>query len=374
MRLEKKILLTWLAIFVLLRLAMEVPHRDFGWIGFVNVFTQSLMALICYHLFRMSRGSQMLLWLNFTVLFGLTPFMLLSSYIGTSILPGDARAQFYTHLYLNHVIPPLMSAFTIVFIGIDYYFRTNAPLRKYLAAAAIAVMVVTPFLGRNAVNPRSIYEEPAYRDFRVVKWMAGELTGNGVDPTPAAIRAGLIEHGWDAKTPDQISEKVDTYAPYLSDLNYTTLFWRPVEISVAGVHAVGAGIIVLLLISIYRSGRPVQSYLDKILLGLGVAECLEVFHHLGFAYSDTLAGYSTLAHAGQYFTILILLALTGVLALKLRFLAIGAGSYYELAIAKHPRETTRLIDDIDKLVLTAFFPGGPRGTLAQQQPTEKPEG
>jgi hypothetical protein len=59
--------------------------------------------------------------------------------------------------------------------------------------------------------------------------------------------------------------------------------------------------------------------------------------------------------------------------LKLRFLARGAGRYYEMAIATRPQETTRLIDNIDRIILTTFFPDRNKGTLAHQQPTEKTE-
>jgi len=374
MRLEKKILLTWFASFVVLRAAMEIPHRDFGWIGYVNIFIQVLMALICYQIFRMSRGGHKPAWLNFTILFGLAPLLVLSSYVGTSILPGGEIARFYTHLYVNSVFLPFMTILSVTYIALDYYFRTAGPGRKYLFSVVFAVLALAPFLGRDAVHPVSIFREPAWQEYRHIKWTSDELTKEGIFPTPKAIAGKITQLGWDGRTPEEIRKKVNVIFPFLEGQNYTMLFWRPVHLSIAGVHGVSVGIIIMLLISIYRSDRPTYAYMDKILLFLGICGILEIFHNLGFAFSDTLAGYYRLSEVGQSFTILFFLVLTGVFSLKLRFLARGAGSYYDRTLAMNPQETTRLIDDIDKLVLTTFFPGRKPGTIAHQRPTETTEG
>jgi len=371
MRPERKILILWFAAFVLLRAAIEVPHTDFGWIGFLNILVQVLMGLICYQVFRLSKGSQRPVWLNFTILFGMAPVLALSSYVGTSILPGDLAARFYTHLYIDNIFLPFISTLAVVYIALDYYFRTSGTGRKYLFSIVIALTVLAPFLGRDAVRPVSIFQEREWQEYRTVKWAAGVLSGEGIEPTPEAIAGKLIGNGWDGRSPAEITEKVGILSHYLVDENYTMLFWRPVQISVAGVHGVTIGIILMLLFSIYRSNRPVHAYMDKVLLIFGISESLEVFHNLAFASNNTFSEYVGLSHAAQIFTMVFFIALIGIFALKLRFLSRGAGRYYELAIASHPQETTRLIDDIDKLVLTAFFPGGKRGTLAQQHPPEK---
>jgi len=371
MRLDKKILATWFVIFLLLRVAMEFPHTGLEWVGFVNIFIQTLLALVAYHIFRLSRGSQKLVWLNFTVLFGIAPLLALSSFVGISILPGDLKAQLFTHLYITKILLPLITLLAVFYAGADYYFRTSGTVRKYLFAAVMAIITLSPFLGSYAIDPKNIYLEPDFKDFNVIKRAAGTLVKEGIDPSPEAITGRLTAGGWDGRTAESIRERVNTLSHYLVDGNQTALFWRPVEIGVAGTHMVGAGV---LLFSVYSSARPHHAYLDKILLAFGVAEILEILHHIKFAYSDSLAGYNSIFQAGQYFSIFLYAGLAIVLSLKLRFLAGGAGRYYELAIATHPNETTRLIDDIDRLILTSFFPGGKRGTLAQRQPKEKAEG
>jgi hypothetical protein len=374
-RLEKKILLYWFLAFVGLRVAVEFPHDDFGWIGFINIFVQVLLALICFQIFRLSKGSQKPVWLNFTMLFGVAPLLVLSSYIGVSVLPGNRVAQFYTHLYVAEVFLPFMMLLSVVYLAADYFYRPAGTGRKYLLSVVVAIIALAPFMGRDAVSPVSLWREPVYQEYRTVKWHSEALAKEGKESSPDAVAASITAAaGWAGKTPGQVSERVNDLFPYLRDQNYTLLFWRPVHFSVAGVHAVNVGIILLLLVSIYRSGRPVQSYLDKILLVLGICGILEIFHNLSYAFSTTMAGYQDLLEAGQYFSIFFFLLLTGVFSLKLRFLARGAGRYYEAAIATHPDGTTRLIDDIDRLVLTTFFPVGRRGTLAHQQPTEHPEG
>ncbi len=363
MRDETKIFLYWILSLVIIRVALEFPHRELPWIGLVDAAVQILLLILAIRLSILSSGTQRGAMLNLALLFGYALPLMLSSFMGESILPGNPYAPTYTHLYVNKIGAAFISLLTVIYFTTSYLSPRRRSVFQYLLSATLAAGVLALLFGAYAVNPRSLSAEPDYADLVSIGVAEETLTVAGSPVKPETIARELIGTRWKDRSYEDALLRTTAMMPYLGDGWVQNLYWKPVEIREAVANLFCVSVILVVLVRIYRSGNAYSAYLDKILIALGLFHCVEAFHALSSAYSPSWDNYLALREAGHYFTILILLFMIVILNFKIRFIAVGAGQYYERAIAAQPLGTTRFIDEIDVLVLKTFFAKPPHRTM-----------
>ncbi len=339
----------------LVRVGLEFPHREFQWIGLVDAAAQILLFILALAVAVISKGVQRWAMVNLALLFGFVFPLLATSFVGESFLAGDMYASAYSRLYVNFVGLAFVSIVTVLYFTSAYLFHRRGTLFHYSLSATVSAGLVMLLFGSYIVEPSALSAEPDYADAAWVNITHDALEASGTPPTPENITRALIAGTWKGRTYADALPRTIAVLPQLEEGRLHTLYWKPVENRMAAVSFLCLVVIILVLTKMYGSGLAYSAYSDKILIALGFMFAIEAFHSYISARNFSLANYMTLLEAGHYFTILVLAITIAILNFKLRFSALGAGQYYDRAIATNPAGTTRFVDEIDALILRTFF-------------------
>lgn len=355
MRNEIKIFLFWILALVLVRVGLEFPHREFQWIGLVDAAAQILLCILAIAIAAISRGTQRWAMINLAVFFGFVLPLLATAFVGESIFPGDPFARAYSHLYVNFVAMAFVSMVTVIYFASAYVLPRRGTLFHYSVSIPLAAGLLMLSFNPYITDPASLSAEPDYADAAWVGKVHDSLATSGIAATPESITRTLLDAKWKDRTYAEALPRTVEMLPHLDDGRLHTLYWKPIWTRMAAVNFLNLIVIVLVLTKMHGSALAYSAYSDKILIALGFIFATEAFHAYISAQAFAWANYMSLLEAGHYFTILIMAITIAILNFKLRFSALGAGQYYDRAIALNPAGTTRFVDEIDALILRAFF-------------------
>ncbi len=339
----------------IVRAALEFPHREFQWIGLVDAAAQILLLILALAIAIISKGVQRWAMINLAIFFGFVLPLLATAFVGESIFPGDPYARAYAHLYINYFAMAFVSMVTVIYFASAYLFPRRGALFQYAVSIPLAAGLLMLAFGPYITNPAGLSAEPAYADAAWVGKVHDSLRTSGSAATPESITRALLDVKWKDRTYEEALPRTIEMLPQTEGGRLHTLYWKPVSTRMAAVSFLNLIVIVFVLTRMYGSGLAYSAYSDKILIALGFIFATEAFHAYISAQAFAWANYMALLEAGHYFTIFIMVIAIAILNFKLRFSALGAGQYYDRAIASNPAGTTRFVDEIDALILRTFF-------------------
>lgn len=362
MKLELKTLSVWIALLAVCRLALLYPHRYIDDMAFLNAGLQLLLFVLCVFIAWNSTRGQRYVFLNFALFFFFVVPMLISSFIGLSLLPASKYATVYYTVYINKIGLNFILLLAIIYAVIDYLWAAKKTTLKYTAgillAGGICAMSFYPVLD----TPLSLYSAPEYVTFRQMKDAERTLSASLHHmPTNAEIseeigrQEGQTQVGQQTRTNFQNNSVIEKLRPYLDNGGETAIFWKPVNLAAIYINLVVICTILLCLVLIYRKGIPHSAYTDKILIVFLLLCALNVLHTYGAIYSISPDAYQAVLKIAHFITIVCSLLLVYAFDLKLRFVLSVAGKYYDEAIWKSPEKVTRYRDEIDYLISKTFF-------------------
>jgi len=367
---ERRILLLWAMLFVILRLVLFLPHREADWIGLVNTGLQVLLSLLCFSIFLKTRGARKFAALNFSLFFAFAVPLFLSPFIGSALFTGVHNAPFYYHFYVNKIGLHFLFIFPVCYVVFDFFLLHKSTTMKYLFSSMVSAIVIVILFGSLLISPLSLRNVPEYVRFQHLKSVSSSLEKElGRTPSQEEIGAAWVneERVKDAGDPDPQREQISVLMQYLQGGGESVLFWRPVELRCIYAEIVALIIISVFLIASYMSHISYSAYFDKVLILFLAVTVLEMVHRIGYIQTTSQALYLSFFRIGEYFSIMILVVLAYVFDLRLRFSSSVTGRYYEAALEHSPGMITRWRDELDNLILRTFTrgkdPAGPHQFL-----------
>jgi hypothetical protein len=339
-----------------------------------------IVAILAIQLVKIElESSRKIVFLNFAVL-SITQGVAMPLY---NIVLHVPLSKVYPYLYYDlYVYSNIFYFFwlSLIVLHLTICVTTKLEARKGLAcgfalATAICLALYSPYFQ----DPRYAVKRPDAVDYRLVEQSVHRLQEEGDTTLSAAsiskrvILCDYLPGG--AKVALVGQQKEDRIAYLLTYLRYNNL----AGITLAPLYrmfAYQSFLLVFILVGssmwAYVKGPPTSAYLEKIAWMLVPYCLLEGFHHFVFSTLVDPDSFEFASAIGVYFSLVLLIGLAVLFALRLRFLSTVEGRYYERSIERNPNRLTRWRDEMDQWILRQFMNPGEldRRFLTLRKPKE----
>jgi hypothetical protein len=360
MKLERKteirILVYWFLVVAGFNVALRLyPHQPFMDGAILNIYIQVLLFILCVYIAWKCYGAQKPIFVNFAVLFGFVVPLAINKFIPAENLSLNAAYFFY----VNKVALNALGLFAIGYCIVDYVLQQGSVLKKYLVTGALTAGAVLILFHPFILNSSLLSKEPVYVAFREIQRL--NLSTSSEPVAPVTVDEMVQALSGSSKIRDmslsnqEIRDVVETALPYVRSNDATAAYWRPVFLATMRGNVLLVIIVIGFLVANFRRGKPHGPYIDKILLLFllyGATEALHSFDSLTALKAETGRENFTI---GQYFSIVVFMAMVYSFDLRLRFSLSPAGLYYERLLQTDPSRVTRLKDEVDRIILASFF-------------------
>ncbi|MFQ5798702.1 MAG: hypothetical protein ACE5H0_08420, partial [Bacteroidota bacterium] len=310
MRVERKIVLCW-GVYLLLSFAsLMLPHRPLSWIATTNNGLQVLLGLICLFTLVHEKKQTKPIFANFGVFFLYAIPGRFSSLVGTLFFPTAPFAAVYYHQYVNKVGYPLLLAFSVLYVAVDYFGPKLRIFQKYLLTTGIVLAIFIPLYHPYLVDPLHLYKTTEYVEYmqwnKVHEEAVQKLGREATDEELLQFFASTRNQPDLTQSTSWIAAQLQKYKPYLRGLNSTTLFWSPVERNRLFVSSFLLVVISLVFLFKFLRDYPHPAYVEKILQTFFVLCMFEVLHSWTYTQGTSYEVYRSIHEVGQYLTIVTL--------------------------------------------------------------------
>jgi hypothetical protein len=355
----KKILALWIA---LVACTVTTQHffstSEFYIAGDISFFLQLLLLVVALAVFlRDPNKKNRVIFINFAILFAVQSSSMLLDFV------HDGKLKFLILQYISFGLAYVLLGLAVVYLAFDVLFRDYRTYQKYLLSLA----VVVGFFGYY-YNPMLMDKDFAYTTAEVRDWKAldeycasqSERTG-GALPSIEELSGAVTLHSWNNGVAvadlwqDANVARIQELYPYLEGDNYRLLVFRPIFQNVIKMCVVSIGFILLFFGYVYMKDPPQGAYIEKIMFLMLVYCSLEILHMWSTIHSLEWGSAMAIWSIGAYVSDFVLLLLTGVFLMRLRFITSVRGEFYEQELAANPSGVTRWRDGLDNVVIDGFF-------------------
>ena len=359
----------WLAIESLYVLSLVIfPHVKFEMAGFLAYSLQTLLFLICIHIVkREPTRKNKPIFINFAAFFSLSLLAHLFNFIGPSIPAGyffdDERfARLIIDQYIFRGAYFLLLANAIIYVAVDELFRDFGTARKFALTSLVAMSFFVGYYRPLLSDPLYLHNTGDVKDWRVLDRtfkLYREVHGEDPDPKTLASQADLLgsdQDGFTYSLPlEEKLTRVETLYPYLFDMNWQILVYRPLLLNQIYMSVVCVGFILLFFGYQFLKDPPQGAYIEKVMFLLLVFCTLEILHGWISLTSFHWAAFAHMVSLGQYVSIFVLALIAMFLMLRLNFISSVNGEFYEQELLLRPSGITRWRDRLDNIVIEKFF-------------------
>jgi hypothetical protein len=245
----------------------------------------------------------------------------------------------------------------------------------FMISAAICLLFYFPYLN----DSRYILKNPDVVDYRLVEKAVDAMRQAGNSTIDVASVSKQVElfsflpSGAKVElSRSQNEARIAHLLIYLRNHWLEGLVYAPLFRLHACYGFLLSFILVLSSVWWYVTGPPMSAYLEKIAWLLVPYSLLEGFHHLAFVSLTDWESHESIAAIGVYFSVGLLIGLSGLFGLRLRFIQTVEGNYYEHRLLSDSSRITRWRDAFDNWVLRQFMnPGELDRRFLTQRKTEE---
>jgi hypothetical protein len=362
---EKHIFWIWLLIIGLVRLSLLFPHHYVDEIRLINTWIQLLLFLMTIFIAIKTHGMHRSIYIIFGLYFGFILLLFTGIFIGESIFNHATYASFYYYFYVHCFGNGFFSLLLIVYLLVDYTFRSWRTWAKYFASTLITASVLLSLFSPYWYKPFAIYKQSEYLTFIGYQtiWKSLSLTLNR--PPSYSEMNDCVRSSTEISDHSRTVFLANTeyWNKSLSSNIIPDIIWNPIRVISMYLNIFIVLAFLVFLIILYLFDKPYHPYIDKIIIFLIPLFALEAFHDYSYTQTFATDNFRTLFTAGQYATVVIFVANVYILHLAFRFSVSPAGIYYEEVLQTSPTRVTRWRDEIDLYLLRAFVP---KNTIQQK--------
>jgi hypothetical protein len=329
---------------------------------FLILMVSSLLGVACYSLFKMEvHNRTRAVFLNLGLFFETNALMrpiwtVLNSWLFRWNDPNNYMYQYQGLLYY------LLLSISVIYLVLDRVPQWHRISVKYLVTFLIAVggwvVIYYPYLG----NPDYLKNTPEIADYKNVRDAIANLKKAGITEPSAAeiVNFAQLQLIGDVKANGGSSlegkiKRVSDILPYTQGLDYGTLYWKPLYMDSIWISLLCTLFLVGSMVFKYFNDPPEGAYVEKFIWCLLVFCAFELLHM--YAYTQTTRWEVLLGviHLGRYVSLVIMLILLFLFAVRLRFVHSIEGSYYERRLLSDASRITRWRDAFDNWILKQFM-------------------
>jgi len=321
------------------------------------VAVSSLLGIIAVLLFRSELSwSTSIAWMNFAVLFLINALMgvvfpLLSRWLEPFSRDADVYIyQYFTSFYF------LMLGISVTYLLIERVSSTISSLRRFAIAVLIIALPWTILFNDYLVNARYLFDIRASQQIDEIKRTVEALRAQG-NPNPS-VRDVVDSSRMNLLGPDVrlLNEgNVIKILPYALGNNDAALFYRPFWTSCAWMSALVVVLMLGFLLLRYFRDFPSSAYAEKISWLLVPYVFVEALHYFVLVEAKSWDAAMAFLRIGGTITFIIMIPLTYLFYLKLKFLNSIEGNYYESKLVESSAGITRWRDALDNWIIRQFM-------------------
>ena len=366
MKTYKQVLLVWLGVLA----AMEacwilLPHRDMLSVAVVSVYAIRLLigivGLFIYYSEPRDTRKPLFFFASLYFLAVLLEFLVPFIGKGALLFPGEEYASHYAVQY-SYALSFFLLAFSVIYIVLDSLFGKFKSSQKFAFTALLVGGVFALYYHPLLTNPDYLYETQDVQDWAAVNYANNALIKEGIEsPTAAEIAANTNLYIWqDGKRVGTLLEsekirRVKELLPYLGGYSYTMLIYKPLYMNTIYMNVLCVVFIFLFFGYQYKNDPPQGAYIEKIVF-LFLPYCsLEILHQYAYIKSVQFSMLNDVAMIGYYLSLVNLLGLLVMFALRLRFVTSVKGEFYERELVSDSEHISRWRDAFDNLIVRHFL-------------------
>jgi len=333
-------------------------NDEIYWAGLVSYFLQLLMLVFAFAIVSKEPNKKnKVIFVNFVILFAAQIPSFVSRFV------QNANLKFLAEQYIIFGLGYFVLAFSITYLTFDVLFRDYTTLQKYALALVVVGGFFSYYYAPMLVDQKYAYKTPDVLDWKVMYKFDSTYAAShdGATPTVDEIAQGVQLKSWKDGIavgelyPEANRNRVEELYPYLEGSNYILLVFKPIFKSAIKMCVVSIGFILLFFGYVYMKDPPQGAYIEKIMFLFLVYCTLEILHMWSTIHSLEWGSAMAFWSVGAYVSDLVLLLMTGVFAMRLKFISSIRGEFYESELAANPGGVTRWRDGLDNVVIEGFF-------------------
>jgi hypothetical protein len=256
----------------------------------------------------------------------------------------------------------LFLTISVLFLIVDSFLNYRGVIEKYVWVFAVVSIAWGTMAYPFFTDPKVLLKEPSYRDYLLIRKSVANLQSMGSkNPTPAHIASNL--ESWTDKGAAPLAQlptiererRIAEILPYVPGYNGLELFFAPLWSRCALLGLVNVILLLIFAVRQYLVNSYSGAYIEKIVWCLLVYCVFEALHFYVFANVSDDAVQQNMAICGEYLSMVVMLALCGLFALRLRFIESIEGGYYERRLFQSAEGVTRWRDSFDDWVVRQFI-------------------
>jgi hypothetical protein len=329
------------------------------------MIVNSLLGVICYSLSTLeAQKRSRVVVLNFAVFFEINALLvpvwdLLNRWVFKLNDPYQYTYQYSFLLYF------LLLTFSVTYLVLDRFLPSHRISVKYIATLVIVVggwvAVCQPFLS----DPNYLRNTPEFLDFKQVRVAIADLKKAGVtDPRATEIASfAQLRLVGDVKanghsTLEGRTKRVSDILPFTRGFDYGTLYWKPLYMASFWFGLWCTLILMGSMVFKFIKDPPEGAYVEKITWCLLVYCSFEALHMYAYTQSTRWDVLVAVTDLGVYASLVTMVILLILFALRIRFILSIEGMYYERRLSSDPSRITRWRDALDNWILRQFMKPG----------------
>jgi hypothetical protein len=333
----------------------DVPH-------ILLISVSSLLGVICYSLSTMEAHNRFrVVALNFAVFFEINAFLvpvwdLLNRWLFKWHDPYQYTYQYSFLLYF------LLLTFSVTYLVLDRFLPSHRISMKYIATVIIAIGGWTAICHPYLSDPDYLRNRPEFLDFGQVRNAIADLKKAGVtDPSASEIASfAQLKLVGDVKenshsTLEGRTRRVSDILPFNRGFDYGTLYWKPLYMDSLWFGLWCSLFLIGSMVFKFIKDPPEGAYVEKIIWCLLVYCSFEALHMYAYTQSTRWEVLVAVTEIGIYVSLVTMIILLSLFALRMRFMLSIEGNYYERRLWSDPDRVTRWRDAFDNWVLRQFM-------------------
>jgi hypothetical protein len=368
MRRVRGALAVWLAIAVGYLLSLYfLPASKPDLFAFASYTVQTLLFILCIKIVRHEpTWRNRLIFINFSVFFGLSVAAHLYNFVGTLIPASwfidDPR---YASLVFDEYFRGayfLLLAFSVVYLTIDVLFRHTKGLHKYLLTGSLVGSFFVSYFSPFLADPLYLHRTDDVLDWKALDETARVYEGeNGreatIDDLSKCVAYPSLEGSATAVSSlvQMTKARTEYLYPYLNGMNWQILVYKPLHLYQILMSVVCVGFILLFFGYLYLKDPPQGAYIEKVMFLLLLFCTLEILHGWISIESLQWQAFFEIFTVGQVISNLVLLLMSFFFGLRLLFITSVNGEFYEQELLERPSGITRWRDTLDNILIEKFF-------------------
>jgi hypothetical protein len=324
----RKIILIWILVQVVFFGSLQLFDHASVDIGPViyNGLNLLLFILSVFLTVHESQTRTKLLFLNFSLFFGLSMYYYLSPFIGHALFTHSRFAYFFSFQYIRSGLFTLLLAQSLGFICLDALFNGARPYRTYMisfcAVATVWLYLFLPFI----TDPLYVYNTPDAKDWKALdEEIRNPSLDHVLDAEELSKTIQLRHHegssdGLPLDSQQNIQRIMELY-PYLWGNNYNALFTRPLKMLIVKMSLLSAFVALVYIIHRRWTNHRHSGYVMKWIVILMLVLCVvQALLSWASRWSDFSGWYDLLGLLFSVVEKVDLAALAMVFAIRFRFI------------------------------------------------------